>query len=1626
MKKLALLFALIGASFVAFATHDVGGNISYEFLGDTDGDGDFNYNITLTTYQDCGSPFWWTTGNGNFPLSSQTIGVYEGFDTSSVLNILQTVTLTLNTSDSSEITVELPSGCPAPSVSVCVYEVIYRGTVDLPLTLQGYHFVFDKCCRNVMTNINSPQFPNPNGSGVVYHAWTSGPLSGNSSPVFADLSVPFICTADTTPILNTASDPDGDQLLFSFEHPYDGNATNSGTQPPATINWPPTLVSYNSGFNVNQPFGSTGYAFINAFTGYTEYFAPNSGSYGVTVQIKELNGNGDLVGLSRRHYQFQALNGCQPNVRPRLSTIGSSGQTTYDIEEGDSLCFDITFQDPDGDSLNFSTNVSGDIFNSQLTNPAATVTPFTFGDSTATAEFCWNTGCNTGRSLPYQFSTTVKDAGCFPKEKAAVYQITVNNFEGPDQISGPLNVCSGEAGVEYTTDSIGGASYVWTIIGGTQISGGNSHRVRVNWGNGPGGTVLVSATSKNGCPSDPLDLPITVRTVVFDVGNDTTICFGDTATLGGSPTAPAGFSIRWAPAASLSNDTVQNPLAFPTTTTTYVLFVEDTTGCIVVDSVTVTIATNPNATAGPDTTICIGDIINLSASGGTSYSWSPSTGLSSTTIPNPQVNISATQTYVVTITDGSPCPTVDSVTVSVFNPAIVDAGNDTSFCIGNSLVLGGNPTGQAGSNFLWTPATDLSSDTVANPIFTPSSPGNYRFIVNVTAGTGCGTRDTVDITVHGLPSVSINPGRTVICEDDTTALVASGALNYLWSPINTLSDSIGTGVTARPTDTTLYSVVGTDGNGCVNTDSVLISVVALPEIETDSLLFLCAGDTVQFNSTVGVGITYSWSSLPVVNFISATNISDPFVSHNTAGDTIIFQLIINKTLVANCLNRDTTVLIIDSMVPTFAGPDTFLCAPGSVVLGGNPTGFAGTVFAWTNHFIDDSTLANPTVSPSGAFTYVVNTINGRCIGTDTVNVNVKPRPSIDVTPDSSFFCIGGSVQLNSTVTAGTIQSLSWFPTDSLTDPTIANPIASPDDTTFYVLTALDTNGCTDQDTAAVFVFTTPPINIFDTTICEGDSVQYVNSGAFNYLWSPNQDISSATASSPFVFPTTTRQYHVEVSNNAGCFGEDSAVVTVIPQPVMTITPDTAICIGDRITLNATGGNSILWSPFTGLSNPISYSPLANPTITTTYTATVTDGVCSASRDVTITVNPIPTIDAGPNDAACFGAQFQLAATGGSTYLWMPGNVLNDSTSASPIANIVNTTTFYVTGFDNIGCSNIDSITLTVNPLPVADAGPDRTVCEIGQTVSLGGSPTTVGSNTIIWSNGQFLDNPLSPNPLATVLNRQEFLLVVTDSLGCQNVDTVVVDIFAIALTPIADLCIGASSTLTFETLIGTEPFLFDWTPATGLDQTDIREPTSTPPFPIEYQVVVRDSNGCIDSATVGVFHKVTPEASFDLEVLADCDSAFVTVENTSVSADDYIWIYNGQMVDEERPEFLVPYSSQFVMQLVAINDICTDTAIVTDDILTFEDYYTLNPPNVFTPNGDGVNDLFEINAGHRLFNCSEVHIYNRWGQLMFKSAGPQHVWDGRTFTGQQATEGVYFYTVNVNGQQMGGSVTLMR
>ncbi len=311
----------------------------------------------------------------------------------------------------------------------------------------------------------------------------------------------------------------------------------------------------------------------------------------------------------------------------------------------------------------------------------------------------------------------------------------------------------------------------------------------------------------------------------INAGPDLTICQGDSIQINITTVGGNGFPyFYWDPYFGLVNPYVEDPIAFPSTTTTYTVY-GYSGNCYATDDVTVYVSAGPLVSAGVDQTICQGDSAALNATGATAYSWLPATNITDVNISNPSVFPMITTSYTVTGTDANGCEASDAIIIAV-SQAAVDAGPDVSFCNGGSETLGGPALG--GYSYQWSPSTGLNPDNTTPTLVSMNNTGSVDITITYTLmatnPAGCIVYDVVDVTVYADPVADAGQGDTILMTESTT-LNASGGITYSWSPDSTLTGANTANPTATPTVTTTYTVTITDANGCISTDDVTIVVI---------------------------------------------------------------------------------------------------------------------------------------------------------------------------------------------------------------------------------------------------------------------------------------------------------------------------------------------------------------------------------------------------------------------------------------------------------------------------------------------------------------------------------------------------------------------------------------------------------------------------------------------------------------------------------------------------------------------------------------------------------------------------------------------------------------------------------
>ncbi len=689
----------------------------------------------------------------------------------------------------------------------------------------------------------------------------------------------------------------------------------------------------------------------------------------------------------------------------------------------------------------------------------------------------------------------------------------------------------------------------------------------------------------------------------------------------------------------------------------------------------------------------------------------------------------------------------------------------------------GNPT-----SFFWDfgdPASGVNNTSILpNPVHTFTDTGvfNIKFIVSIAGLCIDSVIRTISVYPGFLPGFTQSPTciNIPVQFNDTTYSRYGVIDSWRWDfgDLSTLADT-----SHLPNPIYSYPAAGnytvelrvTNSKGCNKIYSKLITINANPIVSIlprDTLY--CGLDSLMLNAS-GAG-THNW--LPATNIINA-NTASPSVF-----PTLPTRYVVTLTDVAGCKAKDSILVTpkFDLTNSIIANPTT-ICEEDTLLLSGNSNYSANASWQWTPAI----SVQNPSQQNSNAFPIVttnytlVTRWGNNCVATSTQNIIVRPLAIPNAGPDVVICNNIISAQLNAT--GG--NTYSWMPTTGLSNPNIANPIATPLITTTYIV-AVGVTGCTKTrvDSMQVIKSVLPPLNSTnDTLICTIDTLQINSSGVGNFTWSPNYNISNVNIINPLVSPDVPTMYYVRMTDAFGCYRDDSVFVDVKAFVTLNAGPDTTICQTDGFFLNINSDAlSYRWIPSAGLSNDAIKNPLATPLSTTTYTVIGNIGKCQTVDDITINVVPYPIANAGPDAAICFGFSTQLNATGGSNYAWSPATFLNNRLIQSPIsvrptANI----RYIVTVRDTLGCPKPvkDTVWVMVYPKVVPDAGPADTIVVLGEPLFLRAS----GALTYVWTPDTWLNNANIENPVSKPQDNIKYVLTGTTAQGCIGQDSIFVTLY---------------------------------------------------------------------------------------------------------------------------------------------------------------------------------------------------------------------------------------------------------
>lgn len=1164
--------------------------------------------------------------------------------------------------------------------------------------------------------------------------------------------------------------------------------------------------------------------------------------------------------------------------------------------------------------------------------------------------------------------------------------------------------------------------------------------------------VQLIITDSLGC-IDSLTQPVTVSAVPAPpvAGSNSPICEGSNINLTG--TAPPGLNYNWTgPAAFTSNQ--QNPsvaAATPANGGDYILTVDNGNCSSFPDTTNVVVFPTPAAPAvSSNSPVCEDSalVFNMTTVPGATYTWTGPNGFTSSqaspTIANPSTLASGNYDVFATI-NGCAGP-VTTLNVTINATPVVDIAGDSVICIGDATTL----TANGASTYVWNTSATTASvnvapnattrfyvtgtsaagcpsrldsiDVVVNPLPTVflgndttvcdqltldagagqlayawntgattqtlnvTTTGTY--IVTVLSPDSCVAADTIQVTVNTTPTVSILADST-ICPGDVTTLTAQGATSYIWSTTATTP-----AITVGPPANTVYSVTGTT-NGCTSAPASINVIVGAPaNVNLGPNFAVC--DQTTLNAGAGF-MNYLWN----------TGATTQTLNVNTTGTYGV--VVMNAD---SCIDSDSVFVTVNITPTVSIVGDTAICPGESTTL----TASGGTTYLWTTQGF---TTPSITVTPPFNTLYAVQTTSNGCTSApDSVTVTVGAAASVNLGT-------GGPVCDGTTLDAGP-GFLSYIWNTSATTQTINVGTSG-----IYGVVVMNSDSCIASDSVNITVNATQLVDAGnDTTICASDAATFnaAPGGFSSYQWNNGDQTQSTTVSAagPYIVNT------VDVN---GCPDADTVQLSVFPVLSGDIGPDSTICDGTTITLDASGfgGVTYAWTPGGQTTSSIQVNSPG------TYGVTIDDGNgCIYTDQRVIFVDVPPTLSVSvSDDTVCSGTAVQFtAAPGGLQNYIFEVNGSAQQGNNNPVygnAGLANGDVIQVTGITAAGCPTnlvvanpVEILPIPAGNLSVAD------VCD-GETSVLDLAGLTPGV-AVTWNGTGGLGGNGSPLNYVYPGPGTFSISAVLDNGFCQSTVTGSAFVRELPPTPFvpdAFACEGADIELNAQgngllewydaptggNLVATGPFYILPNVAPGSDTLYIQS----------------FSNNCASPRhefTVDV--GVTPTAEFisnpDTTGDLNIPTAFVEFVNLSSNADNYFWNFgDGQFSSEFSPTHFYNQEGFYTVTLISSTNVnCADTFSL--GLYRVTNVQQVLIPNAFTPNNDGLNDVLEI----VLYGVEsyQIEIFDRWGKFIFANASATDFWDG-TINGQPVQEGVYVYKLrfpNPDGtfSDQSGTVTIYR
>ncbi len=890
--------------------------------------------------------------------------------------------------------------------------------------------------------------------------------------------------------------------------------------------------------------------------------------------------------------------------------------------------------------------------------------------------------------------------------------------------------------------------------------------------------------------------------------------------------------------------------------------------------------------------------------------------------------------------------------------------------------------------YLWTgPGITAANQNQKNPLvnYTAMAVGANAYTCAVTLGAPCNSTNTASLTVtlNPLPVMVVNNPAPVCYPNTVNITNAIGPGSDLGLTYSYFTDSNATVVLPNPqgiASSGTYYIKGTNANGCSTVSPVIVTINPLPIVTVVTPAAVCSPSTVNITapeitagSTAGLTYTYFTDQYAVVPLTNPAAIA--------ASGTYY----IKGTNPATGCSAITPITVRVNASPTVTVTNPTICQGSSYDLSSAKTG-TGTTY--TYFAADQTTILNSSiVSPSATTDYYVQSVgsNGCTSSKEKITVTVIQTPVVIATNPPAV-CQGTTVDLTAAaVTAGSTPGLTYtYYTNAAATNVLANPSAVTDGNVYYIK-GTTANGCFAISPVTVTIYSNPIASFTYSIISNANDIySFTNtstslgvSNGITFSWDFG-DGATSNLESPLHQYTTSGTYTISlaVTSINGCPASITETITVTKDPNVAagfIINDADQCAdgnGYNFANSSTVASgytitSYSWdfgdgTPFVNTENPShTYASPGNYTVTLTTTATNGTNTFSDSASSTVIVFTSPNVVITNPAAVCEGNAVDLTDSGitiGST----PDTTFSYYTDAGgtqflPNANAITTSgTYYIKGTYISGCSSIQPVVVTINPLPNIAITNPAPVC-LGNTVDLTNVAITAGSTTGLtftyYSDSAGLYTLSDPNAVAT---SGTYYIKGTNSNGCDSISPVSVIVNELP-TASFDYYITNNENDNYyfsnssSSSGSTAGLSYNWDFGDGNSSTD-QTPEHQYAVAGTYTVtlVVTNAAGCTDSISenITVVKTLNVAAGFSINIQDQCvnNNSYVlnntSLLNTSYAITQFAWDFgDGSPIDNtEHPVHVYATAGTFVITLTitATNDINTFTDSASSSVIVID------------------------------------------------------------------------------------------